>query len=256
MRLFFAHRLALPCAILAFLSLATLSPVCAGYIVAVGDVTPLLSIENAGNARFFSNVLGDGTHVLIHGGAAFGDPVRSYFDSVPGVTTRRTDQNHGDLAQRDFDRLDLLILVSPRFFFVDAEVDLVRDFLRRGGSLISIVEDGFTPEPNRVLNVMNQFMDELGSELKFIPGRQYINVPAVGPSRVMPHRLTEGVTTFLYSAAHRITGGEPLLLLTNGQPFASAELTVPEPATISLTAFVAVGFLVIRRRNRPLSTPA
>src|SRR5215204_3549809 len=98
-----------------------------GYIVAMGDTTPVLYLPNyfgnQANGAFFKNILGDGTRVATTPpNGTLGGTVHGYFASLPGVIS--------DSPTRPLRHLldtDLLVVVATRMYFTADEVAPIRD---------------------------------------------------------------------------------------------------------------------------------
>jgi len=265
--LVFATSLMLPetarraCAII-FAVLAVSGTANAGVIVAAGDNTPVFSLTDAdpnpataGNRQFFSNVLGSGTSVLVQATSTnpfTGSEISAFYSTLAGVTSTLLDAG-ATVTAADLAGKNLFLAPDPDAFTA-AEIATIGAFVGSGGSLY-IMGDGSLPSSSADINAL---LVGIGSSLSlgstnFDEGDQ----TASGPE-IVPNALTSGVLSFNYGATVLVSGGSPLFLTNDLQPFVAVEgaaAAVPEPATVLLfsAALVTLGIKRLLGRAIPRS---
>ncbi len=245
------------CAIV-FALLAVSGTAHAGVIVATGDNTPVFSLTDtfpnpatAGNQQFFSNVLGSGTSVLVQAAPSnsfAGSEINEFYNTLPGVTSTLlaagATVTAADLAGKN------LFLAPLPDAFTAAEITAIGGFVASGGSLY-ISGDGTLLSLSADINAL---LAGIGSGLS-LGSTDFDDGPqtASGPE-IVANALTSGVLSFNYGATVLVSGGSPLFLTNDLQPFVAVEgpaATVPEPATLALlgVAFAGIGWATRRKLN-------
>jgi hypothetical protein len=245
------------CAIV-FALLAVSGTANAGVIVAAGDDTPGFSLTDtfpnsatAGNQQFFSNVLGSGTSVLVQAAPSNsfpGSEINEFYNTLPGVTS--TLLAAGDtVTAADLAGKNLFLAPLPDAF-TTAEIAAIGAFVGSGGSLY-VTGDGTLPSLSADINAL---LAGIGSSLS-LGSTDFDDGPqtASGPE-IVANALTSGVLSFNYGATVLVSGGSPVFLTNNLQPFVAVEgatATVPEPATVLFfsAALVALGITRVRGKR-------
>jgi hypothetical protein len=251
------------------LSCVTSLPAQAGTLFLSGDAnlgtplmgTPLYSID-AGNRRFFDNLLQGGDRVLVTpvsaGLATIGvtSPplIVDYYNTRPGVSASLFS---GAITTQALAGVDLFIATLPAASFSAPEVSVLSAFLSGGGNLMLVGENAnsnFTAGNTAI----NQTLLALGSTMSiFIPTPFFdtgVQV-ASGPGRIAVDPFTAGVSQLTFGAPSRVIGGTQLVFGSGGEAFFAYEViggatVVPLPAGLPLLAG-GLGLIgVILRRHR------
>lgn len=226
----------------------------AGLIVTAGDITPIFSLTDtfpnpatAGNQQFFSNVLGSGTSVLVQAtsdNAFAGTEINEFYNSLPGVTSTLlaagATVTPADLAGKD------LFLAPLPDAFSPAEIAAIGAFVGSGGSLY-VMGDGTVLSTSAVVNGL---LAGIGSSLSLGAVDFDIGPQTASGPEIVANLLTSGVLSFNYGATVLVSGGSPLFLTNELQPFVAVEAApIPEPATFVLLLLAFAGASFARRRK-------
>jgi hypothetical protein len=241
--------------------------VTAGLIVVSGDenITDALVgntiAVNPGDQRFFSNVLGGGTRVLVQGTDVGGvdTPVantNTFYNTLPGVTS--TIQS-GPVTAASLAGVNLFVSAIPASPFAPSEVSALSAF-SAGGGKIFLMGDAAAFSPTQDAN-LNALLLGLGSTLQIIPDNLDSGFHTGTGSQIATDPLTAGVGSFTYAFVSRVSGGTPLFFTEGHSPFIEAvepvappppPPAVPEPsslALLSLGGLALAGWRRWRKRN-------
>ncbi len=228
-----------------------------GLIVATGDTTPVFSLTDTapnpatvGNQRFFSNVLGSGTSVLVQATPTNPFPgleINEFYNTRDGVTSTLL-AAEARVTPAALAGKNLFLAPNPDAFTA-AEIVAIDAFVGSGGSLY-IMGDGTLPSLSANINAL---LAGIGSGLSLGSTDFDDGDHTASGSEIVGDALTSGVVSFAYGATVLVAGGSPLFLTNGLQPFAAAEVTaatVPEPATVLLlsAAVVALGITRVRAK--------
>ncbi|QSJ15552.1 PEP-CTERM sorting domain-containing protein [Nostoc sp. UHCC 0702] len=250
------------CAASAMLALGVSVPAYAGTIFLSGDtniVNPLVGSSgqpvDPGNVQFFTNILQNGTNVVVQSNDN-SDPFvanaefefNSFYNSLAGVTSTIVSSPITESVLSD---ADLFISFMPDESFAAAEIESLSDFLNDGGTIFFLGENfGFVDENARI----NTALAGLGSNLRIIDDSFDGGFNTATGSQIASNPFTVGVNTFTYAAPSEVStvsGGTSLFFGTTGQTFLAVENTtpVPEPSNVGSTVIVAgVGGWLIKRK--------
>lgn len=244
------------CAII-FILLAVSGTANAGLIVAAGDITPVFSLTDtspnpatAGTRQFFSNVLGSGTSVLVQAtslNSFAGLEIDEFYSSLAGVTSTLLAAGAAVTAA-DLAGKDLFLAPAPDAFTA-GEIAVIGAFVASGGALY-IMGEGVFPWLSADINAL---LAGIGSSLS-LGSTDFDDGPQTATgAEIVAHALTAGVLSFDYGATVLVSGGSPLFLTNDLQPFVAVEgaaATVPAPATTLLfgAALVALGIARVRAK--------
>lgn len=233
------------------------SSVDAARIIVSGDANILNPLAgggglaiNAGNQRFFDNVLGTGSKVLVDSdgfnGAAFSGFLDTYYTSQgKSVTTTVLPVTSLALAS-----IDLFATIVPNSPYSTSELSAMRSYLSDGGTIFFFGDQSFFSQNNARIN---EALVALGSSILISNGSVRGGNPsfATGP-QIAANPLTQGVDSLAYSVGSELTvsGGTALFFGPNGRAFVATEtISVPDSGSSSL--LLAVGILAlwgVRRR--------
>jgi hypothetical protein len=226
----------------------------AGTVIVSGDVTPVFSLTSSspdpatsGNRRFFTNILGGGTSVVIRNTSfnSFAAPeIDEFYDSLPGVVSTLV---AGPVTGSQLASADLFLAPVPNTAFSASEGIAIASFLNSGGGVVLMGESEgieFGPETN---GYVNGLLTYLGSQLTLVTHSLDIGPQIATGSRIANHPLTAEVTAYNYGSASIVEGGVPLYFSHGGAPFVAVEtLTVPEPGGAALLA-IGLAMWALRR---------
>lgn len=241
----------------------------AGILVLSGDsniTNPLDGSGGAGgidpgNGVFFTNVLGGGTSVSMHGDLTVNndgfDALNDHYNSLGGVTSTVF---NGAITAGQLAGSDLFISFLPNDAFTGAELTAMGDFYNGGGSIMFFGEhEGFSDENDRI----NAALGALGSSMSIISNTFFdsgYHTATTGNGQIEADPLTAGVTTFTYAAPSEamVAGGTTLFTGTAPEfdPFVAYESNnggpvIPEPGTLIIwTVFAGTGLVCGSRRKR------
>ncbi len=221
-------------------------------IIAMGDITPALSLTNAapnsatpGNQQFFSNVLGSGTQVVVQdsiGNLFVGPEISSFYSGLTGVSSTLL-ASGAAITATNLAGVDLLITPTPQDAFSGAEIAAISALIAGGGTYFVLDEElsgGFANS--------NAALAALGSALMISGPFFDVGSQTSTGSEIAAHPLTAGVASFNYGAAHQISGGTSLFFSNGGTPYAQVEgftsTSIFEPGTLGIFSLglVALGF--------------
>jgi hypothetical protein len=229
----------------------------AGLIVVAGDTTPVFSLTDttpnpaaAGNQQFFSNVLGSGTSVLVQGASAnpfAGAEINEFYNTLTGVTSTLLDAG-ATLTATDLAGRDLFLAAEPDAFTA-GEIAAIGAFVGSGGSLY-LMGDGVLLSLSANINAL---LAGIGSSLSLGSTEFDLGDQTATGAEIPANALTSGVLSFDYGSTVLVSGGTPLFLTNDLQPFVAVEGapgTVPEPATVLLFSAALVAAGIRARRSR------
>ena len=228
----------------------------AGIIVAAGDFTPVFSLTDTfpepaqpGTQQFFTNILGAGTNVLVLNSPSndfSGAELHEFYSSLPGVTSTLLSAaatvTAADLAGKD------LFLAPGPDDFTAAEIAAISAFVAADGSLFVAGDGAFVPLSFGI----NDLLAGIGSSLSLGLEGFDIGFQTATGAEIVGNSLTSGVTSLTYGAAVLVSGGNPLFLTNDLQPFMAVEgqaPSVPEPGTLTLLALGLVALARVRIRR-------
>ncbi len=206
-----------------------------------------------GNQLFFQHVLGPGHTVLYLNGylsspfdssARWVGTITNFYNGLPGVSASAFS---GTVASSNLAGVDLFIAPIPVDPFSSGETTALQNFLRTGGRVLFLGENGnFAPQNLYINNALLA----LGSTMRIVSASEVDPGYHVATgSQIAADPFTAGISTFTYAAASEISGGNQLFFGTCGQPFLAYEM-VPEPSAILFGVLGIVAFLWSRRQQR------
>jgi hypothetical protein len=226
----------------------------AGSIIASGDSNIAESVTG-GNATFFDNVLGAGKSVLIQeldpGTAGFGANLASFYNGLGGGVTA-TQTTSTSLAS--LSGVNLFITMLPQSSYSASELSAMTSLLNTGGTIFFIGEStGYGPG-NVTDPIITSTLAALGSTMTMAGNDGTVYPVAAG---VVANPLTAGVASFTYGFTSLVSGGTPLFLAQDGNPFIEVQSTsasTPEPVSgfLMLSGLTGLGLLAQRKKD-PLS---
>jgi hypothetical protein len=245
-------------AALLIIALSASFPAVAGVIVLVGDsqvanaVDP--SVADALNQRFFRNVLGTGTRVLVHASNGAGIDIvdradtaaNTYYNTLSGVTSALFS---GSITVADLAGIDLFVSIVPDDAYTASEVTALRDFVNGAGVLFLLGENNLS-----VFDVANAALNAL---VTGVGGTMSLLDDIVGGDafRVAQDPLTDGVPVLDYAGGSPVSGG--LVLFTEEPPslkpliaietVGSTAVPVSVPGTLALLGLGFAGLAGFRR---------
>ena len=217
------------------------------------DAAGLPSTVDPGNQRFFQNVLGGGTRVVVEasqGGQAndVDAALLAFYNALPGVSATEVT---GPLTAADLAGGSLFLDAVPDAALGAPEVAALRGFSQAGGTVF-LLGDNAANFAAQDANI-NASLAALGSGLQIVPADLDDGFHTVGGAQIAADPLTAGVTSVTYGGVSAVSGGTPLFLTSGGQPFVAAEgfAAVPEPSPLALLALglLPVG-LIARKRKK------
>lgn len=230
----------------------------AGLIVVAGDTTPVFSLTDsfpnpasAGNQQFFSNVLGAGSSVVVQATASnpfAASEIDEFYDGLAGVASTVLPAA-AEVTAEDLSGTDLFVAALPDAFSV-AEIAALRGFVRSGGSVFLMGEGTLTSSSAAI----NALLHGLGSGMS-LGTLDVDDGPRIASGgQIVSGSLTSGVASFNYGATLLVSGGSPVFLASDQQPFvAVGTATVAEPATLSMLA-LAFGIIAFHRARPAAGT--
>lgn len=204
------------------------------------------------NGRFFSNILGGGTKVVVQEGYSVGSASDAYtsianFYTGLGVTV---DITTAPFTASDLAGARLLISAIPLSAYTPSEITLMSSFLSSGNTVFLIGENGGFAEGVAANGFVNSALSSLGAGMSLVDAVDDSGFHTATGSQIAVNPLTTGVNTFVYGAVSEVSGGTPLFFTTSGAPFVavSSGMVVPEPCTVSLLFVGIAGLAALRRR--------
>jgi hypothetical protein len=248
---------------LGFLALAAFVGAClvapssafAGNLFASADtniIDPLLGVTNgspldAGNQRFFINLLAGGSKVVIldtsvNSMTDEAEVARDFYNGLGGVSATLIT---GTLSAAQLAGASLFIAPAPDETFTPAEIGVMKSFLGIGGNIL-LTGDNNDPAFSVTNAAVNSALLSLGS-MSLIPDSFDAGV---NHATIASDPFTFGVASFLYAAPSQISGGVGLFSGSAGRVFLASQRVafVPEPSTAALLVIGCVAALVARRR--------
>jgi hypothetical protein len=209
---------------------------------------------DAGNQRFFQNILQGGDTVVVHGdidgtGSVADVPpaINGFYNSLGGVSSSIFS---GVVTNATLAGADLFVVIIPNDAYAAGEVAAMQGFVGGGGTLLFLGENDAFPAQNARINSV---LTALGTGMSIVPISFFDPGyhTAVG-GQIAADPFTTGVSTFTYAAPSQIalvSGGKNLFFGTAGQPFV-AYAVIPEPSAIMLFALGAATLATGGRRHR------
>jgi len=204
----------------------TISPA-AGTIFVSGDLTPGFYVNDEDNGQFFTNILQDGTSVVVQSMSVLSSDeiLDTFYDGLPGVVSSLIDAP----IANSLTGADLFISVLPETAYSATDIAAMQDFLLEGGSIAFLGE--FTPisanayEANNAR--INAALAGLGSPLRILSvgfDGSGPSIPIATGSQIADDPFTAGVASFKYGSTAEVAGGTPILFTKTGEPFFAYEV--------------------------------
>jgi hypothetical protein len=219
-------------AVLAVLPLAALAAFAApqraraGTVIVSGDIEFARATNAAGNAegtgfvdagnqKFFTNVLGSGTKVIVETSVAGSsndvDPALVAF--YQGLGANVTEVDAGDLTASDLTGGRLFLDAVPNDPFGTSEISALQGFSQGGGTIFLLGDNAnFATEDANV----NTDLTALGSGLQLVPETLDADYHTGNSSQIVSNPLTAGISSFTYGGVSAVSGGTPLFLTSGG----------------------------------------
>jgi hypothetical protein len=214
----------------------------------VGNGTPI----NPGNERFFSNVLGGGTHVVVQGTDLSGidTPVaniNTYYNTIAGVTS--TIQS-GPVTTASLSGVNLFVSAIPASSFAIGEISALSAFSASGGTIF-LLGDTSVLATAQDAN-LNALLAGLGSNMRIVPGNIDPGFHLATGAQIVSDPLTIGVTSITYAGVSPVTGGNPQGII-KVQTGVWCTTSTPEPSSVVLACIGGVAGIVYAWRHRSRS---
>jgi len=230
---------------------------CRSAIIVSGDVNIGNGIDGSAgapigdNGRFFANILGGGTKVVLQEGYSQGSGLAAY-GSIANYYTGRgvlVDAITTPFSSSDLAGAQLLISGVPLSAYTPTEISLMSSFLGAGNSILFMGENNAFPEGVAANGYINTALTSLGSSLRLVNALDDSNFHTAVGSQIAVNPLTAGVNSFVYAAVSEVSGGTPLFFTTSSAPFVMVE--VPEPsAGALLLAGLALFLSTVKSKSR------
>ena len=238
----------------------------AGTIVLSGDINIANALDGSSgaplgnNATFFSNVLGTGTKVfqldstnlppigsLVLAQAA----IKSFYAGVAGVTVS---SGTGNFTAGNLAGVNLFIAPFPDANFTATEIAALSGFLAGGGTAFFLGENSSVPGGGNA--AINAALTGLGSALELSRTLIAAGFNTATDGQIVADPLSAGVSSFVYGAPSRVSGGKTLVFATGGQPFVAVTAGVPEPASLALAGLGLLALAAARNGSARKARPA
>ena len=226
------------------------------YIFLSADLNitdPLVGAQGSnvdpGNQQFFTNILQDGSNVVVleSSYALFAQSVNSFYSTLPGKTSTLVT---GTITDAQLVGVDLFVSPDPIDSFTANEITTFENLLAQGGSIFFIGDHAGAISTNQIIN---DALTSLNSGMSIMPNSSFDIAAwhtAVGP-QIATDSFTTSIQTLTYNAASQVDGGTYLFFGSEGQPFVTYNTCnpVPIPGAIWLLGSGLFGLVTIRRRK-------
>ena len=234
----------------------------AGLILASGDanITAALTgnevATDPGNQRFFRNLLGGGSRVLVAADASgqfatLAGYANSFYNSIAGVSSTLTSS---PITAANLAGIDLFLSGARRATYSASEIAALLEFSQAGGTIL-VEGDGTNFES--INATADGLLLGLGSGLSIVTAGLDSGYRTATGDHIIADPLTAGVSSFTYAyTSVVVSGGSKLFTTENGSTFVATNVApavaTPEPGTLASAAsgLVALGFYGYRRSRR------
>jgi hypothetical protein len=222
----------------------------AAGVVISGDITPAFGLGDAGNKRFFLNVLtvlGSGRNVAIlesEFNPYVAPMLNDFYNAQPSVSSIILS---GEVTPAALAGVQLLHVPAPHAAFSPAAVSAIGAFVANGGTLYVAGEATQIPFGAATNKILNDLLAGIGLNARLDNTSFDLGENFIDGAGIRPHKLTAGVDLFWYGATTTVTGGEPLFARQTGTGGTFITF-VPEPGGAAASG--AVGLAILARRTR------
>lgn len=184
----------------------------AGFITVIGDV----NADERPNTQLYQNLLESSNNVLFSRLRYLGvDGIVNLYHQLKVDTVAI---GSSTVTQDTLADVELLVFNQFRrnntLFYSQNELDVINDFVKRGGNLIVVAETQF----NRHFDNINTFLLGVGSSIRF-DGFSFGSAIADAAK----HPFTQDIATFSVSSFNTLTGGNALFTTSSGQTVVATE---------------------------------